>query len=406
MIATARAPGLAQPEGLRRICLFRTDPLFHLLKDRWRLRPWQCGLLFAAAAAPIVPLSALDGNLFPRPGLDIPLVDDWVGLLVHFAVIPLGAAIAMRFYNQAETVFERLYAERVVRADLQEYNRFLTDLEQRYNSRGRAALTFLVALLIYAWVIYRYETDGHNAWNDLHAGVVAWYNIAFDLIVWWSALRICAKAFTTARAMQSIFRWPIHLHPLHSDGCGGLRRLTDISVTFALFLSLLALCMAGFLQVAGIPVLSLAGLLGSSFILLTPFVFFACLAGAHRVMAEAKEETSEQINRMVEAPYLELRRGMASGELREAAAEEVLRLEAVHDFVRRLPSWPADTRILTQMGLSVLLPTALILLQLIGEQFIVSHQASPRVEVVVPGSAPSGVPPGAPDQKRKVPGLR
>jgi hypothetical protein len=48
----------------------------------------------------------------------------------------------------------------------------------------------------------------------------------------------------------------------------------------------------------------------------------------------------------------------------------MMRLEAVHGFLRRLPVWPTNTQMLTQVFLSIALPLGLLLLQVVLEQFV------------------------------------
>jgi hypothetical protein len=174
----------------------------------------------------------------------------------------------------------------------------------------------------------------------------------------------------TARAMQAIFRWPIQLQPLHPDGCGGLKQLTDLSATLALFVSLLAMAITLFIYADRQRVASVHGVVGGLFIILTPAVFFSCLLGAHRLMKETKAELLARINRLHQRPYAELTEGLAREELDAAAAEEALRLEALHASVQKMPVWPADTRTLAQVGLSVPVPLVLLALQLVAEQWL------------------------------------
>ncbi len=49
--------------------------------------------------------------------------------------------------------------------------------------------------------------------------------------------------------MQRVFDWPVSIQPFHPDGCGGLKLLTDISVTIALFNALVALALALFVWI-------------------------------------------------------------------------------------------------------------------------------------------------------------
>jgi hypothetical protein len=186
------------------------------------------------------------------------------------------------------------------------------------------------------------------------------------LVVWYLAYLVVLKAGITAWGMQRVFDWPVNIQPFHADGCGGLRLLTDISVTFALLAALVALGVVLFIS-AGTPLFSVPVLTAVFLLALTPLVFAAGLYRAHRVMSDIQASLLRQINQQVQPLFQTLCGRLEQGDVGSEVTEEVLRLEALHGFARRLPIWPTNTQIVAQVLLSVALPLTLLILQLVLE---------------------------------------
>src|ERR1051325_113446 len=88
----------------------RSDPLFGALKDRWGLSPLAAAGLFLFFYLVLgFFFSWLSGTALPRPGLAHAFVRDYSRLVFSGILIPVGAYLAMRFYQQTEAVFERLH---------------------------------------------------------------------------------------------------------------------------------------------------------------------------------------------------------------------------------------------------------------------------------------------------------
>ncbi|MBI3946343.1 MAG: hypothetical protein HY321_10525 [Armatimonadetes bacterium] len=358
----ARAPFNVEP------C--RRDPVCALLRLRWGLGPGGGALLFLIVfLGGNFLMSAFSGTAFPRPGLDQAFVQDTIAWLIYGLIVPAAALLALRFYAQVGSTFERLYADGVVQAPLGEYNRFLDQLHRRYNAPGVHVGVLAMAAAIYGFMVYHNQHDSVRAWLDWGMGIGAAYQLAVGIIPWYSALLLLVKAVVTGRAMQRVFDWPVNIQPLHPDGCGGLRLLTDISVTIALFTALLALAMVLFIR-AGTPLVSIPVAAALSLMVLTPVAFAVCLHSAHRAMARAKSALLARVSQQAQPSYQALCEGLYRGEAAEAASEEILRLDALHAFVRRLPVWPINTEVTVQVLLSIALPLALLVLQVVVERAV------------------------------------
>lgn len=340
------------------------DPVIGLFKDRLGFSPLAGALLFLLLYfGGNFLLACLSGTAFPRAGLDLAYLQDRVALVVHLFFVPVSAFFMFRFYEQTEATFERLYTEGLIRAPREEYQRFLESLHRRYNSVGVHLLAVLLGLITLGFWQYQNEHDGLRTWRDLNAGVGAIYHIVVAFIAWYSIPLLLLKAMITARAMQRMFDWPVNIQPFHPDGCGGLRVFTEISVTIALFTALAATAIVVYRM--SYPATGWIVWIAVGLLILTPLIFLACLYRAHDVMSNIKESLLRQINQQVHPPYEEMCAKLSQGEVMSEAAAEVLRLEELHAFARRLPVWPTDTQTVGQVALFVAVPLILLTVQIV-----------------------------------------
>jgi hypothetical protein len=348
----------------------RRDPVCWLVRERLGLSPLQAGLLFL-----LVYLGGnfgcawLDGNAFPRPGLAVPFLGDRVGLVVYGFLVPVGMFLAMRFYSQVESAFERIYAHGLILAPLAEYNAFLRQLHRRYNSPGLHWLGLVIGLAAFGVLTWQNELAPGRQWLNLDAGVAGVAQAVLGLIAWYSAAVVVLKIAVTARALHRVFDWPVNVQPLHPDGCGGFRLFTDIAVTIALFTAVLGLAVVLFVMAGavlhGAPASPRAVGITVALEALAPLAFFSFLYRAHVAMREARERVLRRVHELFQVPFGELGQRLEQGELDGEVAEEIIRLNQLHDVIQRLPVWPTNTQILAQVLVSVAVPLGLLILQMV-----------------------------------------
>ena len=351
------------------------DPVFGLVSDRWKLAPVTAGLGFLGLYFGGNLLCCwLSGTALPRPGLDASFVQDRVALVLYLFLVPLATALATRFYRQVAGAFERLYTEGTVRAPVAEYNVYLRHLHARYNSLVLHLVALGLAILVLGCLTCENQFDGERAWLDLGMGVGAIYHLLLALVAWYSAILVLAKVVITARAIHRVFDWPVDIQPAHPDGCGGFRLFSDIAVTIALFSASMGtatvlVALADWL-LYGVPPSPARVVVAVVLQALTPLAFFTCLYRAHRVMKVAKETMMRQVHELYQDSFRGLQAGLARGEVADQAREEVLGLESLHGVVRRLPVWPTNTEMLSQVLLSIAVPVGLIVVQIILENVV------------------------------------
>jgi hypothetical protein len=367
---TSKQPAPELPFNVRP-CL--RDPLFGLLKDRWRLPPWATGMLFLAVYfGGNFLCSWLSGTAFPRDGLALSFTQDTIALALYLFLIPIGALLAMRFFEQVESTFERLYSDGVIRADVGEYNTFLRRLDAWYNSTSLHVCALGAAVAIHAYLTAVHQSNGVRDWLDVQEGIGGAYDLVTGLIAWYAVHIVVLKLAITALGINRAFGWPVNIQPTHPDGCGGFRLFTDMAVTIALFAAALGAGVVLIILADSIlhdnppsagPI-AVAALVES----LTPLLFVTCLYRAHQEMKTARERMMRQIHEQFHRRFVVLQEKLARGELSHESNEEMLQLDALHGLVRRLPVWPTNTQMVAQIVMSVALPLGLLALQLAVER--------------------------------------
>jgi hypothetical protein len=328
-------------------------------------------LFFVIYFGGLFTFSWVSGTALPRPGLDLAFTQDTVALVLYPFLVPVGAFLALRFYTQVENAFERLYAEGVVRVPLDEYNAFLRQLHRRYNSIPLHVGALALGVAAFASEMVAGHVNGVRDWFDLGMGAGAIYQLIVGLIAWYATHLVLIKVLVTALAIRRVFDWPIDVQPLHPDGCGGLRLFTEIAVTIALFAAtvggaVVLIVMADLILHGKAPAPGpvLVAVLVET---MTPLVFFTCLYRAHRVMKAGKEAMLSRVHARFQKAFHELQQELdGDGGIGEAS-EEIVRLDAVHQVVQRLPVWPTNTQMVMQVLLSVALPLGLLVGQVLLE---------------------------------------
>jgi len=351
------------------------DPVFHLIKDRWRMSPFGAAVLFFLAYfGGNLLFTAVSGTALPREGLDLSFLEDTVGLVLYGFVLPVGAFVALRFYTQAESAFERMHAEGLVSAPLDEYNRFLAKLHRGYNSTWAHLAALFLGLVVFGYLVCYSWSDDMASWLDWRMGPGAVYHLVVGLVAWYCVHIILLKIIVTAWAIQRIFDWPVNIQPLHPDGCSGLQFLAQMAVTIAIFMAVagmgVVLIVFANTILFGRPASAEPVLLAVLMETLVPLVFFFCLYRAHRIMRSRKQALLRDAHERFQTHFLDLQEKLPQGEDIDRSADEVLRLKAVHDLLRGLPVWPTNTQMLTQVLVSVALPLGLLVLQVLLEQVV------------------------------------
>lgn len=285
-----------------------------------------------------------------------------------YVMMPLAAFLVVRFYRRAETVFERIYAVGTVKAPLADYNAYLRKLDPRYNSLWLHLFILLLSAAPVAVAIVL-DSNGDYAWRGLHTALRILSDAFFYVLPRYIMLLFVAKAIITALAVRRVFRWPIKVHLMHADGVGGMRPVADVCAILAKFCILASLSNVIISYIWG----GFHFNPGSAFGLLiafSPLIFLWVLHGAHVAMVRARHELLAQFDAQARPLMEQLHAGLEQHQLPAGPADELLRLDQLRAMVGRMPTWPFNHQVALQLGLSVLLPLVLILLQVILEKAV------------------------------------
>ena len=368
-LAGGRSPVAADGEThLYNVQPTRRDPLLHALKDRARLSP----LAFAMAMLGFNSLQAFIDLVLLQIShelyFNIHSAASRTYYIIGYVVMPIAAYLMMRFYRRAETVFERIHTSGVVSEPLPVYNAFLRKLDRRYNS---VLLHLVVLLLSSAQVIIAISLNatGDYTWRGLHTAFRVVSDGLFVIVPRYILLLFVVKAIITAVAVRRVFRWPIKVHLMHADGVGGMRPVADVCATLVKFCILASITNVAITYVWG----EFRFTFGSAFGLLlafSPLVFLWVLYGAHVAMARARHEWLTQLDAQARPLVDDLQTALQRRQVPPAMADELLRLDQLRGLVGKMPTWPFDHQTAVQLGLSVLLPVVLILLQVVLEKAV------------------------------------
>lgn len=345
----------------------RSDPLCRLLKDRWNVSPLAAAILLISVTALNILFDVALGRPLSRV-TDLADPEARLAAALYFILFPSTAYIAFRFYRQAETLFERLYRDGVISAPLDAYNRYLARLDRRYNSPLVAVATLeVVALLLGSGIA--------GAWHEEYAGrgIVTPLRILSDvslaLVNFAILIPFLIRAVLTAFALRRVLHWPVVIQPTHPDGCGGLGTVTAISVTMAVFLTIASSMNAMFaLSESSEPSGPNFGMMVGFAMAVSPLIFLGVIYEAHRAMRRSREALLQQVDALARPHYQRLREGLAEGRLAPQEADDLARLDQVRALIHRFPTWPVNTEAAAQITLSVAVPLALVLLQIVLER--------------------------------------
>ena len=337
-----------------------------LLKDRWKLSPIGASIFVFALNALQAFIDLVLLRISHQLYFSFETPNTRTFYFTSYIAAPVGAYFVMRFYRHAESVFERIYSEGVVRVSLPDYNSFLEKLDRRFNS---ILLHLVVLLLAAAPVVVYIATDaaGEYTWRGFQTAARIISDGFFVAFPRYFLLLFVAKAVIAAVAVRRVFRWPVQVHLMHADAVGGMSPVANLCGTLARF------CVAAALTNAIISMMHGGFQLGSGSVFglllaLLPLVFLWVLHGAHRAMQQTRREFLEQIDAQARPLIDEVYGALQRQRVTAGPADELLRLDQLRALVARMPTWPFNQQTAIQLGVSVLIPLTLILLQIVLER--------------------------------------
>jgi hypothetical protein len=353
------------------------DPLARFIRHKLHWSPIQYGLAILIANIIVNGYFALRYRAFVTQTGPPGLFQDPTILFESYVMMPAVGGFYIWSILRIGALLHQLHGSNIF---IEETGIEELALEVKHNIRSRAALTFsfVVASIITFLTLGKYLVwfRGPEPVSFLnHSGFLPWARSP----LWFLAMyAICFGLFNigvTIITLRRVFRdHAIRISPWHPDRCGGLRSISQYSMTLGYAIAIIGV----FLSIQTIQEIQI-GIFGTSYltwfelagyIILAPLVFFLPLGTAHTAMRNAKTTHLLALSHQFDAQYRLIVDSLQSDDREIGSnAERIEQLQTLYQITEDFIIWPFDVvnlrRFLT-ITLAPLLPgVASVLFELI-----------------------------------------
>ncbi|HEY45668.1 MAG: hypothetical protein AMJ88_15830 [Anaerolineae bacterium SM23_ 63] len=353
------------------------DPLARFIKHRLNWSPITYGLAILIANIIVNGSFALRFRAFITQTGPPGLFQDPTILFESYVMMPVVGGFYIWSILRIGALLHQLHNSNIF---VEETGIEKLTLEVKQNIRSRAALifSFIVASVVTFLTLGKYLGwfRGPEVVSFLnHSYLLPWVRSPLWFL---SMYAICFGLFNigvTVITLRRVFRdHAIRISPWHPDRCGGLRSISQYSMTLGYAIAVLGIFLSiqtiqeiqiGIFETSYLTWLELAG-----YIILAPLVFFLPLGTAHTAMRNAKTTHLLALSHQFDAHYTLIVDSLQSDD-REigSSAERIEQLQTLYQITEDFIIWPFDVvnlrRFLT-ITLAPLLPgVASVLFELI-----------------------------------------
>lgn len=335
------------------------------------------GIFFLIPSA-LVAVSAVDGVLFIE-GDAVGMMDDYLFLSFAFVVAPLLFVFLMYVIRQFMNFLEEI--PKFTTLDEEAHTKLRKETLELVTNRGSGNWVVFVKYLIGVGSLASNMSSisGRvDGWNGLAQPLEYWITFLYLVIMLCFVvnsilIKYIQILFAEIRVTRSLATDDvIVVRPLAPDKAGGLRSLGELSLAFTYFL--LPFSVVGLTHYYTWRVLTIGSTINLiAFIPLFVIVFFVPLGVVHRVMADTKRNTLQQIC----DKYLEVNKTITSDLKADKGYEEVAphremmdMLGGMYEKADKMPVWPFNMKTLTQFFSITLGPLAIVFLESTIQRFI------------------------------------
>lgn len=326
------------------------DALAAFVRDRlgWSPKRYAIAILIANLAIDISAAVVLRAFVTQSgaPGL----LQDATSLLVDYLMMPAMGAFYIWSSSQIDPMLQQLYDASVfVSSD--SINKPLQELVHALR-RGWASTVSLIVALIVALLFVGSYLDWYP-WPQLisffnHSIVLTWLKFPMWIVTIYGLSLGLYNVASTTITLRRIFRdQSIRISPWHPDRCGGLKSISQYSLTLGYAIAVLGLT----LSVQTIREIQLGTFSTSYFtwfgliayLVLSPLAFFLPLGTAHAAMNEAKKSHLLSLSTQFDLHYKRIAEALDSEE--KGIRESVQRIEALkslYKITEDFTIWPFD----------------------------------------------------------------
>lgn len=311
--------------------------------------PVMAASIAAASGLSAVPVTLFEGN-FINPALSLDLAHDigWWNQFV-FATAAL-VYITSAYFGAFPRALSQLVDRGVLQASDQDWKKVRRFASSKLSSPSIVTLPYVcggTSALLSFYVIH-----APGAWFDITSGYAGWLVPLHSFMLYFLLTYLALRLYFAYLILRLLFDYRVNIQPFHTDGCGGLGSLKDLSAN--LYLGML---MFGFIAAAGMISnaenygVELWGnfniaLLGS-YVFITSVAFFLPLYATSTRMREAQQNFLQSINQR----YREIQTRSGNDLVGKGSNEDILALDSLRATARAMQVWPFNyTALLKFLG--------------------------------------------------------
>jgi hypothetical protein len=311
--------------------------------------PAAAATIAAASGFSAVLVTLLEGS-FINPALSLDLAHDigWWNQFV-FAMAAL-VYITSAYFGSFPRTLSQLVDRGVLQASDQEWKKVRRFTSTKLTSPSIVVLPYICGAASALLSFYVIHAPG--AWFDIESGYAGWLVPLHSFMLYFLLTYLALRLYFAYLILRLLFEYRVNIQPFHTDGCGGLGSLKDLSAN--LYLGML---MFGFIAAAGMISnaenygVELWGnfniaLLGS-YVFITSVAFFLPLYATSGRMREAQESFLDSINQR----YRDIQGRSGNDLVGRGSNEDILALDSLRATARAMQVWPFNyTALLKFLG--------------------------------------------------------
>lgn len=201
-----------------------------------------------------------------------------------------------------------------------------------------------------------------NTWVDVRSYFAGWFVPFYVFLLFYFAVFFVTRIICVYLVLKKLFRFKINIQPFHSDGCGGLKSLGELSARLGLGIFVFGIIVAFAIYTnAAVYNFNLLGLYNlwmlGAYIVTATIAFFLPLQAAALSMETAKQmlilqiaERTEKLNKQEEAGENEKQ------DLENSGNENINALNELKKTVRAMQVWPFNITSIAKFLASIGMP--------------------------------------------------
>jgi hypothetical protein len=359
--------------------------LARLLLDRLRITPLGLGIATLTFYVLSNTLVAWLFGLYDLPPGFKGIIQDWPGsVLYEMIVTPVVVGYYLWTAVTPPAVIRRIRDARILNVADSEFDRLTQGDGQDSIKAWFNRWYWLAAVLVILMPLSGSTLVGHlqaslgrapmpRTWAQYNSTYFILFKYIPWVFEWYMTMMLIAREIVAIRAFRQLFRdRELNLYPLHPDGCGGLRPLSEYALSFTYLIATIGLGIS-LLVYGGVvegtlgnnyPVLIAA----AAYFVLAPTFFFAPLGTAHTAMKKAKNQLLMQISEQFVKDFESVYDAVGgSAEALEDNVKKIEHLQKIYDMTKQFPVWPFDLGTLRTFSVTISAPGFPILLAILQQ---------------------------------------